>query len=106
MRDKRMTTNKQAAIAIVMTVFVLLGCKLSKTNSNKVISTNSNSAPTSSPSKVNDDGIISSGVGAEKEKPAPGKGNVQGKVFYNEKPVAAVEVKLCEKFNQYFGGCK
>jgi hypothetical protein len=41
----------------------------------------------------------------EKEKPAAGKANVQGKVFYNEQPAAGVEVKLCETFNQYFGGC-
>jgi hypothetical protein len=101
-----MKVNRQAAIAIVMTVFILLGCKLSKTNSNKAISTNSNGAQTSSSSNADNDGIISSGLGTEKEKPATGKGNVQGKVFYNEKPVAMVEVKLCEKFNQYFGGCK
>ena len=30
---------------------------------------------------------------------------MQGKVFYNEKPAADIEVKLCEKFNRYFGGC-
>ncbi len=48
----------------------------------------------------------SSGVtGVEKVKPAPGTGNVQGKVLYNSQPVANIEVKLCETFNQYFGGC-
>jgi hypothetical protein len=41
----------------------------------------------------------------EKVKPAPGTGNVQGKVLYNGKPVPNIEVKLCEKFNQYLGGC-
>ena len=54
----------------------------------------------------NADGTISSGVGVEKEKPEAGKGNVQGKVFYNQQPAAGTEVKLCEKFNQYFGGCQ
>jgi hypothetical protein len=44
-------------------------------------------------------------AGVEKIKPAPGTGNVQGKVLYNSKPVENIEVKLCEKFNQYFGGC-
>jgi hypothetical protein len=44
-------------------------------------------------------------TGVEKVKPAPGKGNVQGKVFYNSKPVENIEVRLCETFNQYFGGC-
>ena len=44
-------------------------------------------------------------TGVEKVKPAPGRGNVQGKVVYNGKPVENIEVKLCEKFNQFFGGC-
>lgn len=44
-------------------------------------------------------------TGVEKVKPAPGTGNVQGKVFYNGKPVENNEVKLCEKFNRFFGGC-
>ena len=44
-------------------------------------------------------------TGVEKVKPAPGTGNVQGKVLYNGKPAENIEVKLCEKFNQYFGGC-
>src|SRR5687767_13445365 len=44
-------------------------------------------------------------TGVEKVKPAPGTGNVQGKVLYNGKPAAGIEVRLCEKFNQYFGGC-
>ncbi|HEX8772965.1 MAG TPA: hypothetical protein VF735_05120 [Pyrinomonadaceae bacterium] len=64
------------------------------------------SATTAPPSKPNDDGTIPSGTGVEKEKPAPGKGNVQGKALYNGQPAAGVEVKLCETFNQYFGGCK
>jgi len=44
-------------------------------------------------------------AGVEKVKPAPGTGNVQGKVLYNGKPVENIEVKLCEQFNQFFGGC-
>jgi hypothetical protein len=44
-------------------------------------------------------------TGVEKVKPAPGKGNVQGKVMYNSKPAPNIEVRLCEKFNQFFGGC-
>ena len=44
-------------------------------------------------------------TGVEKVKPAPGTGNVQGKVLYNGKPVENIEVKLCEKFNRFFGGC-
>jgi len=48
--------------------------------------------------------LLSSRAGVEKIKPAPGTGNVQGKVLYNGKPVEHIEVKLCETFNQYFGG--
>jgi hypothetical protein len=41
----------------------------------------------------------------EKKKPAPGTGNVQGKVLFNSKPVANIEVKLCESFSRFIGGC-
>jgi hypothetical protein len=44
-------------------------------------------------------------TGVEKVKPASGTGNVQGKVLFNSKPAANIEVKLCEKFNRFFGGC-
>jgi hypothetical protein len=43
--------------------------------------------------------------GEEKVKPEPGKGNVQGVVMYNGKPVENIEVMLCEKFNRFLGGC-
>lgn len=44
-------------------------------------------------------------AGVEKVKPAPGTGNVQGKVFYNSKPAENIEVKLCETFSRYLSGC-
>ena len=44
-------------------------------------------------------------TGVEKVKPAPGTGNVQGKVFYNSKPAEGIEVKLCETFSRFVGGC-
>jgi hypothetical protein len=44
-------------------------------------------------------------AGVEKVKPAPGTGNVQGKVLYNSKPVENIEVKLCETFSRFLGGC-
>jgi hypothetical protein len=55
---------------------------------------------------LNEDGTLPSGTGEEKEKPAAGKGNVQGKAFFNEQPAVGVEVKLCKTFNQYMGGCR
>jgi len=44
-------------------------------------------------------------AGIEKVKPSPGTGNVQGKVFYNSKPVENIEVKLCESFSRFLSGC-
>jgi hypothetical protein len=44
-------------------------------------------------------------AGVEKAKPAPGTGNVQGKVFYNSQPVENIEVRLCETFNRFLSGC-
>ena len=44
-------------------------------------------------------------MGVEKLKPAPGTGNVQGKVLFNGKAVENIEVKLCETFNRFLGGC-
>ena len=43
--------------------------------------------------------------GVEKVKPAPGTGNVQGKVLYNGAPVENIEVKLCETFSRFMSGC-
>ena len=43
--------------------------------------------------------------GLEKVKPAPGTGNVQGKVLYNNAPVENIEVKLCETFSRFLSGC-
>ena len=95
-----------SAKLFVVTVLLLVafgsGCQ-SSGDKGRAPAANSN-AKTSS-AKPDDQGIIHSGVGEEKEKPAAGTANVQGKVFYNAKPAANIEVKLCEKFNQYFGGC-
>ena len=44
-------------------------------------------------------------TGVEKIKPAPGTGNVQGKVFFNSKPAENIEVRLCETFSRYLSGC-
>jgi hypothetical protein len=78
---------------------------LGKTGSNP-----SNAAAGASPAAANTSNTSnSSGAaaegGVEKAKPAPGTGNVQGKVMYNGKPVPGDEVTLCEKFNRFFGGC-
>lgn len=73
----------------VLSAVALAGCSKSKTNVN---SGNSNSQP--APVE-----------GVEKVKPAPGTGNVQGKVLYNNAPVENIEVKLCETFSRFLSGC-
>ena len=64
---------------------------------------NKNSNSTANPSAANQPATAEAGV--EKVKPAPGTGNVQGKVLFNSKPAENIEVKLCEKFNRFLGGC-
>ena len=99
-----MIKGNDTALAIVLLVICVLGCNKSARQGNS----NSSNQPvkvTVPTVKTNSDGTIPSGVGVEREKPAPGKGNVQGKAFFNQKPAENVEVKLCEKFNQYLSGC-
>lgn len=102
--------GKEAVAYVVLSVIFLSGCKSSKDANaglrDQPADANASTAKsTASPAKPDADGVISSGTGEEKEPPAAGKGNVQGKVFYNQKPVAGIEVKLCETFSQYLSGC-
>lgn len=90
-------------VPLLVLAAVVAGCKLSG-NKNSLSSNSSNSSKTSAP-KPDADGVIRSATGVEKEKPAAGKANVQGKVFYNEKPAADIEVKLCTTFSRFVGGC-
>lgn len=71
----------------------LIGCQVGNKNSATPGSANSSSA------------TEGAATGVEKVKPAPGTGNVQGKVLFNDKPVENIEVKLCETFNRFLGGC-
>lgn len=94
------------ACLYVVTAISLTSCQLGNKNSPTADnSTNTSSAtkPDAKSSPVSANGGAE--VGVEKVKPAPGTGNVQGKVLFNGKPVENIEVKLCEKFNQFFGGC-
>ena len=85
-----------ALIALSLILITVLGCKMgSKTTANGNRSAN-RSETASTPGTE---------TGVEKVKPAAGTGNVQGKVLFNSKPAENIEVTLCEKFNQFFGGC-
>ncbi len=89
-----MTSAKFGFVCVCIIANVALtGCKLNKNSNARV------GAPSTPVS------VETSAPGVEKVKPAAGTGNVQGTVLYNSKPAENIEVKLCEKFNQYFGGC-
>ncbi len=89
-----MTSTRMLLVPICLIVVTSsINCSLNK-NSNSGVATSS------SPVSVN-----STAPGIERVKPAPGTGNVQGQVLYNSKPAENIEVKLCETFNQYIGGC-
>ena len=95
-------------LAVALLVFVSLACgNLSKytnqtrSNSNTTIATsNSKTKPTPNTDADGDDASTS---GAERQKPAAGKGNVQGKVLFNEQPVEGIEVRICETFSTIMG---
>lgn len=79
------------ASVCLIAVFVIAGC------------TKKNNTPPTGQSAQSAQAEPTQGV--EKVKPAPGTGNVQGKVLYNNAPVANIEVKLCETFSRFLSGC-
>lgn len=96
-------SSKDAVIAIFLLLALVVACKNSQNTNTNTGGSNSNT--TGSTTEKSDGDVIHSATGVEKEKPAAGKANVQGKVFFNEKPVGDIEVKLCEKFSRFIGGC-
>lgn len=95
-------SSREAVVAIFLLLTLVVACKNSQnTNTGRADNTNA----TESSAEKSDDDVIHSATGVEREKPAAGKANVQGKVFFNEKPVGDIEVKLCEKFSRFIGGC-
>jgi hypothetical protein len=92
--------------AFVFTAILLMSCTGANNNSQSANDSTTNASSSKKPDAASSPVTTDSAVaGVEKIKPAPGTGNVQGKVLYNGKPAENIEVKLCEKFNQYFGGC-
>jgi hypothetical protein len=86
-------------------LFLVVTISLTSCNNTGKDSQSPTAAPTTATESADDPSKVSSTFGIGKAKPAPGTGNVQGKVLYNDKPVPNIKVKLCEKFNQYLGGC-
>jgi hypothetical protein len=89
--------KRLAACLFALAAISLTSCKLGNKNSQSTGESTPQSSATGTSSNAES--------GIEKVKPAPGTGNVQGKVLYNDKPVENIEVKLCETFSQYVGGC-
>jgi hypothetical protein len=85
-----------AAIALTSSPTVLTGCK--SPGGNQQSASNAGSNTRSNAAQPGEAGV-------EKVKPAPGTGNVQGKVSYNSQPVENIEVRLCETFSRFLGGC-
>jgi hypothetical protein len=102
------TVRSSASALLLLPALLLSGCG----GSTKATSSSSNAgaaAPVAATAEkpattAAADGTIPSGTGTELAKPAAGKGNVQGRVLFNEKPVAGIEVKLTEKFSRFIGG--
>jgi hypothetical protein len=80
-------------VLCLMTVISVMSCKVGNKQSNS----SANSSSATEPERGE--------TGVEKVKPSPGTGNVQGKVLFNGKPVENIEVKLCETFSRFVGGC-
>lgn len=98
---------KAAAAALLIAAPLLYGCGTAAVQgSREEIAATAAKARDTGPARIepNADGTLPSGTGTEKAKPAAGTGNVQGRVFYNEKPAEGIEVKLSEKFNRFLGG--
>lgn len=104
--------NKFFTLFLCAAMFCLASCGQTeqvKVNTNSVAMENkakNENASTDMPKTEKADGkYVESETGTEKAKPEPGKANVQGKVLFNEKPAEGVEVRICEKFNRFMGGC-
>jgi hypothetical protein len=99
-----MTPDRRWIVYAFALALLATGCKLGDNISRSVNNSagTASASPTPSPAPTNASSVA---TGVEKQKPAPGTGNVQGKVLFNGKPVENIEVKLCEKFNRFFGGC-
>jgi hypothetical protein len=106
-----MTFSKWVVACICITAtFCLVGCGDGDTGSQETGSASDTASAIQSeepipPTTSTDNDAGGTYEGEEKVKPEPGKGNVQGTVMYNGKPVENIEVMLCEEFNRFMGGC-
>lgn len=100
-----MSSKRFVAAACVATAISLTGCAGGADKSQTATDSTDKAAVKQLDTKSASTATSGAEAGVEKVKPAPGTGNVQGKVLFNGKPVGNIEVKLCESFNRFFGGC-
>lgn len=105
------------AFPAALLVFVSLACNVNKQDNGMTINVNSNSTTAASNTNARNadadtaddiaddiaDDETASTSGAERQKPAAGKGGVQGKVLFNDEPVEGIEIRICEKFSTILG---
>lgn len=96
-----------ASCAVLLVVFVSLACgrfgRNEQPNTGDSINAtlpNTNRRAAQTPTTADE---AASTSGEERQKPAAGKGNVQGKVLFNDEPVEGIEVRICENFSTILG---
>jgi hypothetical protein len=104
-----MTPTKLQALWLIPVLSVaplLHGCGTTTAPSSSTGTASDNSAnpaTTSSSSASGSNEADATPLPKELVKPASGKGNVQGKVLFNDKPAVNIEVTLSEKFSPFLG---
>lgn len=95
-----MKTKTSAVISLCILLAVGLGC-------NDVIKKfeQGDSKPSANSNKSEDRKTDAPPEGKSVPKPAEGKANVWGQVFFDSKPVAKIDVRLCEKLNSFTMDC-
>lgn len=95
---------KNARLLSILIVAALVpGCGNKVPSDNAASSSGVSSAAPSATTASADAGAEATPPPMELFKPAAGKGNVQGKVLFDDKPAANIEVTLCEKFSTFLG---
>lgn len=93
--------------ALALLVFVALACGRFGKNTDSNPPNVAWNTPAKSTPKTSIKNEEDSTSGEEKQKPAAGKGNVQGKVMFDKQPVEGIEVKICQNFSTILGiSCK
>lgn len=99
----RIIRRVASLLLVGVVVIAVVGCNKNSENAPTApVAQNSGatSAPSQSPAAV----VTEKEQNAPQRKPAAGKGNAIGRVLYNGKGAANIEVQLCEKIG-FIGGC-